>query len=351
MSIFAESGSDATPNEAVTRSVPSPSTSGICSALDPLAHALGELVRALEPGLRQRDGHLLAAVARRLVDLARGLAQRVGDLLEHLVALQVPVGVVDALEVVDVEHDQPELVAEAPRALDLGRDDLLEAAVVEQAGQLVRDRLALDLLVQVDVLDRDRGLVREVLEQLALALAERPAGPGDRDHAEHAVLGLGRRERARERVRARDLRLGGVAGLDRGGLGRGHGGDVASTLPARAASASVPLAPLRMTTRPHSAPTPSTAVWTTIPSSASRSSPLPSDSPTRRTVSCSRARSSCSSSRRVSSWRAIELNSLPSAANSSLPSVGTCDREVALADVAARPSGGARSAAAASAPR
>ena len=38
------------------------------------------------------------------------------------------------------------------------------------------------------------------------------------------------------------------------------------------------------------------------------------------------------SSSRASSWRAIELNSLPSAANSSLPSAGTLDAEVAAAE-------------------
>ena len=47
------------------------------------------------------------------------------------------------------------------------------------------------------------------------------------------------------------------------------------------------------------------------------------DSPTRRIASARRARSRCSSSRRDSSSSAIELNSLPRAANSSLPSVGT----------------------------
>ena len=57
----------------------------------------------------------------------------------------------------------------AAGALDLGRHDLLEAAVVEQAGELVGDRLALHGLVQVDVLDRDRRLVGQVGEQLALA--------------------------------------------------------------------------------------------------------------------------------------------------------------------------------------
>ena len=47
--------------------------------------------------------------------------------------------------------------------------------MVEQAGQLVGDRLALDRLVEVDVLDRDAGLVGEVGEQLALARRRSPA--------------------------------------------------------------------------------------------------------------------------------------------------------------------------------
>ena len=74
---------------------------------------------------------------------------------------------------------------------------------------------------------------------------------------------------------------------------------------------------------PRAAPTPSTAVWTAISSSAPRSSVLPNDWPTRWIASRRRLRSSWSSSRRRSSWRAISLNCMPSAANSSLPSVGT----------------------------
>ena len=49
------------------------------------------------------------------------------------------------------------------------------------------------------------------------------AGAGDRDHAEHALLGLRRVQRARERVRAGDLGLRRLAGLQRGRLGRLHG--------------------------------------------------------------------------------------------------------------------------------
>ena len=88
--------SEATPNEAVTLSVPVAVGQRQLERLDPPADALGELVGALEVGQRQRHGHLLAAVARRLVDVARGLAQHACDRAQHVVAGEVPVGVVDA---------------------------------------------------------------------------------------------------------------------------------------------------------------------------------------------------------------------------------------------------------------
>ena len=82
-----------------------------------------------------------------------------------------------------------------------------------------------------------------------------------------------------------------------------------------------------------SAPTPSTAVCTTISSSADAVEALGERlaDAADRLAAGARARAASSSSR-ASSWRAIELNSLPSAANSSLPSVGHLDREVAAAE-------------------
>ena len=124
----------------------------------------------------------------------------------------VAVGVVDALEVVDVEHDQAHVAAEALGALDLLEDDLLEAAVVEEAGQLVGDRLALDRLVQVDVLDRDAGLLGEVGEQLALAGGERRRCARDGEHAEDAAALLGA-QRVREREGAAEVGLHDVLGV------------------------------------------------------------------------------------------------------------------------------------------
>ena len=73
--------------------------------LDALTHALGQVEGALEVGAGQHHRELLAAVAGGRVDVARALAQDASDLAQHDVALLMAVGVVDALEVVDVEHD------------------------------------------------------------------------------------------------------------------------------------------------------------------------------------------------------------------------------------------------------
>ena len=184
-----------------------------------MADALGELVGALEVGLRQRHGHLLTAVPGRLVDLARRLAQHAGDLLQDEIALEMPVRVVDVLEVVDVEHDQAHLLAVAAGALDLDGHDLLEAAVVEQARELVGHRLPLHGFVQVDVLDGHRRLVRQVREQLTLGGRERVVPAGHRDDADHLVAALRRPQRSGQRARAADLDLGDLAGIDHRRLG------------------------------------------------------------------------------------------------------------------------------------
>ena len=111
----------ATPQLAVTLSAPPPSRRGMRSCRDLLADALGAVERALEIGPGQDGGELLAAVAGGVVDLARALAQHARDLAQDDVALRVAVGVVDELEVVEVDQHEPEVGAEALGALDLGR--------------------------------------------------------------------------------------------------------------------------------------------------------------------------------------------------------------------------------------
>ena len=67
--------------------------------------------------------------------------------------LLMAVGVVDNLEVVDVEHDQPKRMVVAADLLALGAEEFLEASVIRKSRQLVGDRLATHLKMQLDVLE------------------------------------------------------------------------------------------------------------------------------------------------------------------------------------------------------
>ena len=89
--------------------------------------------------------------------------------------------VVDRLEPVEVEHHEAERLA--------GRDQrvhvLAERAVVEQAREHVRLCPAPDVEVDLGVLQRDRRLRREQLDELVLVVREQAAFP-EPLHGEHA---------------------------------------------------------------------------------------------------------------------------------------------------------------------
>src|SRR3954469_16986569 len=140
---------------------------------DPLADALGEMLRTFLAGLRQHDDELLAAVAGHLVDLANLFPDPVRDLDEHCVAHQVPMRVVDLLEAVEVQHQQRQRPAEARSTVDLACQRLLEEAVVAEPGQPVGDGEPLRLLVQEDVVDRHGRLPGEALNGLEVRVVER----------------------------------------------------------------------------------------------------------------------------------------------------------------------------------
>ena len=295
----AEPGSVATPKLAVTLSVRRVGVGEMVDLerLDLGPHALGEVHRAVEVGAGQHHGQLLAAVAGGLVDLAGRLLEDPGHLAQHDVALLVAVGVVDRLEVVEVDHHQAELLPEALGALDLGLEDLVEPAAVEEAGELVGHRLALDRLVQADVLDRHRRLADEVLEELALAVAERPPGAAHR----RACRGRAGRRRCAGPARARGRRRDRLRPALRTPAPRTprRAGPRRSRPACPCARPAPPASPLvNENARPPSAPTPSTAVRTAISSRPSRSRLEAKDSPIRRIELRSRRRSSSSSSRR-----------------------------------------------------
>lgn len=77
--------------------------------------------------------------------------------------------------------------------LDANREDLLQPAVVREAGEVVGDRLTVQRVMVVDVGGRNGGLSAQVGEQLALLLSERLAAAGDRDRRIRREAGSQRR--------------------------------------------------------------------------------------------------------------------------------------------------------------
>ena len=111
---------------------------------------------------------------RQTVSDARAVARSTSaSELEHLVALAVAADVVDALEVVDVEHQQRDRVVRAAGAVQLRAQALVEVAVVVEAGQRVGVREVLEACADLRVVERERGGVAEPARELELVLVER----------------------------------------------------------------------------------------------------------------------------------------------------------------------------------
>ena len=108
----------------------------------------------------------------------------------------MPEAVVDRLEVVQVGHDDRDLVPEALGARDLGAECLVELPAIRQLGQLVRRRKLARDPVEVRVLERDRGAAREPFGELDVVLVE-PARR--RVENEQPAVDRSSRERNRER--------------------------------------------------------------------------------------------------------------------------------------------------------
>ena len=148
--------------------------------------------RALEPRLREQDRELLAAEPGSDVDVATVRAEQVGERQENLVAGVMPEPVVDQLEVVQIgEHDR-ELPAEPLPPGDLRVERIEKAPTVDEARQLVGDRLPLDDVVEPRVLERDRSLGGEPLGEFRRLLAE--AALGRMEHELHRRRLVSRRQ-------------------------------------------------------------------------------------------------------------------------------------------------------------
>src|SRR5205807_64773 len=95
-----------------------------------LAHGfqqtLGHDERGLFAGLRQQDHKLIAAVAKGKVNQAQMRLDKVSNLRQQLRSHQMSVSVIHILEVVKINKNDAELVAEARRAVNLGLQRLIK---------------------------------------------------------------------------------------------------------------------------------------------------------------------------------------------------------------------------------
>ena len=121
---------------------------------------LHDIADVPDAGLDHRE--LVAAEPRDQVGLAEATADAVGHRLQQFIADMVPERVVDALELVDIDIEQRELLALAG-ALQLALDLLAEQHPVRQVGQRVVMREVRDPLVGAPAL----GNIVDDVDQVA----------------------------------------------------------------------------------------------------------------------------------------------------------------------------------------
>ena len=187
--LLASSGKVATPREARTlRSMFSPRWNWVLRSRSRRRRATTRADFFI--GLRKQDDELIAAVAEGVVDEAEVVLDGAADFGEQAAADEVAAVVIDQLEVVEIEEDDAELVAEAGGAVDLGFDAVVEVARVVEAGAVVGDGEFLDLFDGAGVVDGDGGVVGHGLQEHELIFAEAAGFDVDElDDAEDAVLG------------------------------------------------------------------------------------------------------------------------------------------------------------------
>ena len=139
---------------------------------DLLHQPAGEPLGVLRVARGHDDREFLAAEATDDVARAHGRPQGFGEAAQDLVPGPVPVHVVDALEVVDVEHQHGDGVVRAACVRQRGAQAFVKRAVVVKPGQRVRLRLVLEARADLGVVERERRRVSKALRELELVVVE-----------------------------------------------------------------------------------------------------------------------------------------------------------------------------------
>nr|GEU28656.1 hypothetical protein [Tanacetum cinerariifolium] len=208
---------------------------------------LGKPQGAGQRRARQHHAQFLAAVAAGDIDHAHVFAQQQADGGQHLVAGRMAEFIVDALEVVEIDHDGRQRCPEAPRARRFEPQPVQQRTAVVQARELVGGGQQFQLahggrqgFFAGAQFDQRHHLARQLGQHGALVVAQAP-GPGIH-HAQRAYgKPVGRHQR-HAAVHAHERRIDGErhvrgAGIEREigdfEVGGAHDRQRAIALPAR----------------------------------------------------------------------------------------------------------------------
>ena len=136
----------------------------------------GDQRGARRVAIRQRDDELVAAQASQQVGRLNTGAQPFGELDQQSVARRVPKGVVDVLEVIEVEEHQRELLSRRT-VVDGLVDQLAQLRTIWQPGQHVVVGEPGDLRPRLLSFDRQRTEVNAGVDDPLMPAARRPGLP------------------------------------------------------------------------------------------------------------------------------------------------------------------------------
>ena len=156
--------------------------------------AAGDVQRIFLRGLRKQDHKFVAAVAEREIDQAAVRLQRVADFGEQARTDQVAVGVVDLLEVIEVDEHERKFVVVALRTVDFGFENEAHVARVVERRAIVGDGQFVDALDVARIFERDGSEIGQRFEQFQVARIE-AVGADAIDQLDDAEAGVAKFDR------------------------------------------------------------------------------------------------------------------------------------------------------------
>lgn len=163
-------------------------------------HAFGLILARLV----QQDDELVASVAEDGIDGKHEGAEGLAEFGEETAADQVPVGVVDCFEAIQIDEDEAERSAGQTGGFALLAEEAVELALVEEAGTVIGDGELLNAFDGSGVFDSDRGIVAEQMQERDDIVAEGfQAAVEELNDAEGALMGAQRHTDGGADVKAR----------------------------------------------------------------------------------------------------------------------------------------------------